>query len=285
MNKYTLLVVIIIIIAIYFFFTIYMRNIKKQVIVFDLDETLGCFVELGAFCDTIEKYNRKKLNFEEFYKIMELYPEFLRPNILKILNYLKEKKEEGNIYKVFVYTNNQGPKEWAQRIIMYLERKLNYKLFSKIIAAYKVNGKIIEHTRTTHDKTINDFIRSTNLSSNTEICFIDDLYHTKMDADNVYYIHVDPYYASIPFNILGQRYYKQNIENIYNKQHFINFIITNMERYEFSNIIKSSEKNKRDNLVSKELLEHLQNFIKINKINNRLTSKKRSKKNNRTLKK
>ena len=124
MNKYTLLVVIIIIIAIYFFFTIYMRNIKKQVIVFDLDETLGCFVELGAFCDTIEKYNRKKLNFEEFYKIMELYPEFLRPNILKILNYLKEKKEEGNIYKVFVYTNNQGPKEWAQRIIMYLERKL-----------------------------------------------------------------------------------------------------------------------------------------------------------------
>ena len=120
-KQYRILIVVIIIISIYFFLNIYMRNNKKQVIVFDLDETLGCFVELGAFCDTIEKYNKKKLDFEEFYRIMDLYPEFLRPNILKILTYLKEKKQKGDIYKVFIYTNNQGPKEWAERIRLYLE--------------------------------------------------------------------------------------------------------------------------------------------------------------------
>ena len=76
--KISILIIIIIFVLIYFFLNIYMRNNNKQVIVFDLDETLGCFVELGAFCDTIEKFNKKKLDSSEFYKLMDLYPEFLR---------------------------------------------------------------------------------------------------------------------------------------------------------------------------------------------------------------
>ena len=79
-----------------------MRNKEYRVIVFDLDETLGNFVELGVFCDTIEKYNKKKLDFNEFYKIMDMFPEFLRPNIIKILSYLKEKKQKGIINKIYI---------------------------------------------------------------------------------------------------------------------------------------------------------------------------------------
>ena len=38
----------------------------------------------------LENYNKKKLTFKEFYEIMEIFPEFLRPNILKITSdYLK----------------------------------------------------------------------------------------------------------------------------------------------------------------------------------------------------
>jgi len=102
---------------------------KNKIVVFDLDETLGQFEELGIFCDAIENYNKRKLNFDEFYTIMDTFPEFIRPNIIKILLYLKNKKQKGDCNKVMIYTNNQGPKEWAQNIKKYFEKKLRYNLF------------------------------------------------------------------------------------------------------------------------------------------------------------
>ena len=68
-------------------------------------------------------------------------------------------------------------------------KKINSKLFEQIIAAFKINGKIVEINRTTHEKCIDDFFRCTKLSCDIEICFIDDLHHPKMIHDNVYYIH------------------------------------------------------------------------------------------------
>ena len=41
-----------------------------------------------------------------------------------------------------------------------------YKIFDKIIAAYKVRNKIVEKCRTTHQKTISDFLKCTKLSVN-----------------------------------------------------------------------------------------------------------------------
>jgi len=259
-----------------------MRNNEKRVIVFDLDETLGCFVELGVFCDVIEKYNKKKLDLNEFYRIMDLFPEFLRPNMLEILTYLKDKKQQGELYKVFIYTNNQGPKEWTEKIRSFLEKKINYKLFDKVIGAYKVNGKIIEPTRTTHEKTISDFFRSTNLPKNTKICFIDDLYHSDMDVENVYYINIKPYLVSLPFSLMAERYYKQNMKLIDNKYKFTNFVNTQMKKYD----LHTSPKSIVDNEIGKELMENLQNFLKISKKQSKFkTKKKQTQKYNSTRKK
>lgn len=258
-----------------------MRNNDKRVIVFDLDETLGCFVELGAFCGIIEKYNRRKLTFEEFYNIMDIFPEFLRPNILSILRYLKDKKQKGDLYKVFIYTNNQGPKQWAENIRLYLERKIDYKLFDKVIGAYKVNGKIVEHTRSTHDKTITDFVRSTNLPNNTQICFVDDLYHAKMDNGHVYYINIMPYTVSLSPRIMAERYYKHNSNLINNKHVFINHIIRQMNRYNIDIVSKSYLDNKQDSNISKQLFVNLRNFLR--KMKNK-TKKVKSNKPNRTNK-
>jgi len=93
-----------------------MRTRATRVIVFDLDETLGHFVELGIFCDVIEKYQKSKLTTTEFNNIMDLFPIFLRTDILKILTYLKTQKQQGTLNKVYIYTNNNGPKEWTERI-------------------------------------------------------------------------------------------------------------------------------------------------------------------------
>ena len=61
------------------------------------------------------------LNQDFFNKTLDLYPEFNRPNIIKILNYLKHKKQTNMCHKIMIYTNNQGANDWAKMIISYFE--------------------------------------------------------------------------------------------------------------------------------------------------------------------
>ena len=69
-----------------------------KIVVFDLDETLGSFVEFGVFWDCLKRFLSKNteiiLTQEDFNTIIDLYPEFLRPNIIDILDYLKRKKHK-----------------------------------------------------------------------------------------------------------------------------------------------------------------------------------------------
>ena len=127
----------------------------SKIVVFDLDETLGYYVEFGMFWDAFKNFVKKQnlvinINQVLFNTILDLYPEFLRPNILNILNYLKQKKHTNHCHKLMIYTNNQGPDEWAQQIQSYFETKLNYKLFDQIIKAFKIRGKQVEICRTSH---------------------------------------------------------------------------------------------------------------------------------------
>jgi len=132
-----------------------------KIVIFDLDETLGYFQELSFFINAIENVLNKNINKEHFYNILDRYPEFLRPNILSILNLIKRKKQRNPNFKVMIYTNNQNPKQWALDIKDYFNHKLKYELFDKVIAAFKVNGEQIELCRTTHNKTYSNFIKYT----------------------------------------------------------------------------------------------------------------------------
>lgn len=278
-----ILIITIIILLLYLIFNIYMRTRETRVVVFDLDETLGHFVELGVFCDIIEKYKKSKLTTMEFNNIMDLFPVFLRTHMLPILSYLKEKKKKGILNKVYIYTNNNGPKEWAEKIRHYLERKIDYKLFDKIIGAYKVDGKIMEGGRTTHNKTVDDFLSITKLPRHTKICFLDDLYHEEMDTDNVYYLKVKPYHATIPFHVMAEKYYNYNYNSNSNtnsskthddKAAFIKFVVNNMSKYNLD--ISKDQKNQKnqqdqhqdedqdedEKAVSKEIFNGLKNFLK-----------------------
>ena len=105
----------------------------SKIVVFDLDETLGYFMELGMFWDALKGYikyaKHNKINIDQklFNNILDLYPEFLRPNIIEILNYLKKKKQSNHCNKLMIYTNNQGPVEWATYIMNYFNKKINYE--------------------------------------------------------------------------------------------------------------------------------------------------------------
>ena len=162
-----------------------------KIVVFDLDETLGYFIEFSIFWDALNAYIIEKqlvieLDHTMFVKILDLYPEFIRPNILSLLTYLKYKKQTNACDAVIIYTNNQGPKSWAENIQYYFETKLNYRLFNQNIGAFKVNGKRVELCRTSHEKTIYDLLKCSKLPKSTEICFFDDVFFPGMKGKNVY---------------------------------------------------------------------------------------------------
>ena len=241
--------------------------------VFDLDETLGYFMELGMFWDALKAYIKHKqikqnMNQSFFNSILDLYPEFLRPNIIIILNYLKNKKEKNHCDKLMIYTNNQGPLEWANYIMNYFENKINYKIFDQIIAAFKVKGKRVELCRTTHMKTHSDLIKCTKLPEETQICFLDDVYYPDMSNDKIYYINVKPYIYDLDFNEMTKRFINSDILGLkeldftYCKE----FILEFMKKYNYIYVRKNNESQNVDKIISKKILNHLHLFFKMKPI-------------------
>jgi hypothetical protein len=246
-----------------------------KVVVFDLDETLGYFFQLGQLWELLSyfmEYNKQnetlaQLSQKEFTELLNLYPEFLRPNIISILNYLKHKKEKRQCTRVMLYTNNQAPRSWATLIVEYLNNKINYGLFDQIISAFKVNGKRIEMCRTTHEKTVDDFIRCTKLPENTEICFLDDVHHPEMVGDNVYYIKVNPYVYNLPFYEVIDRFLKSTLGTQIVVQEkgiheFRNVVGEYMKRSPIVYVEKTKEEYEIDKIVSKKTMVLLQDFFK-----------------------
>jgi hypothetical protein len=266
-----------------------------KIVVFDLDETLGYFVEFGIFWDSLHRHlleyegdNGKILLQQDFNKILDLYPEFIRPNIINILMYLKHKKSSRCCHGMMIYTNNQAPKDWATNIISYFESKINYKLFDQIISAFKINGKKLEICRTTHDKTYHDLIKCTKLPQNAEICFLDDSYFPKMSNENVFYINIKPYIHDLNFSEMIDRFEKSNMYDkfISKKVDFKKHMNNYFREYNFEIVEKNREENNIDKILSKQIMVHLQEFFNKSSKNKTRRSKMGDKNNkNKTYKK
>lgn len=257
---------------------------STKIVVFDLDETLGYFMELGMFWDSLKeyvKYKQLKLTTDQklFNNVLELYPEFLRPDIIEILNYIKQKKQKNNCHKLLIYTNNQGPVEWAKYIITYFETKINSKLFDQIIAAFKVRGKRVEVCRTTHSKTHSDLIKCTKIPEESEVCFLDDVFYPDMANEKVYYINLKPYVYDLDFNLMITRFLSSNIIGlkIDNPTEFKTFMLGFMKKYNHIYVKKTEETQNIDKILSKKILQHLHIFFKRN--NEKKSNGKKTKRN------
>ena len=161
-----------------------------------------------------------------------------------------------------IYTNNQGPPEWAVSIKNYFDYKINYKLFDQIIAAFMVRGEQVELGRTSHDKTTEDLIRCTKLPSDVEICFIDDIYHSGMASDNVYYINVKPYRNYLSIDRMISSFLNSHMgKNIKNKEEFTSIIQAEFKKYNYKILPKSTDELDIDVIVGKKMLQHLKHFF------------------------
>ena len=267
----------------------------SKIVVFDLDETLGYFVEFGMFWDALQNFIKQQkisLIVDQilFNKVLDLYPEFLRPNIINILNYLKQKKKTKSCNKLMIYTNNQGPEEWAQQIQSYFETKIKYNLFDQIIKAFKIKGKQVELCRTSHTKKHTDLIRCTKIPETTEICFLDDAYHDGMINDKVYYINLKPYIHDLPFEIMIERFIESQIINIPSQNlepDFKTNMLQFMKQYRHTYVEKTKDAQNIDKILSKKILQHIQIFFNKKSQNNtiRKLNKNHNKTYNKTIKK
>jgi hypothetical protein len=277
-----------------------------KIVVFDVDETLGYFVQLGIFWDALNVYYKNQGDDENIFQtqqtqqdlfntLIEIYPEFLRINIVAILNYLKRKKEKGKCKHIMIYTNNHALKEWINLIINYFHEKINYKLFDRVIRAFKVNGKIIEMCRSSNEKKIGDLFNCTKIPANSQICFLDDVFYSNMVDENVYYIKLKPYTYNLPFQIMIQRFIACKYgKKIRDENKFINFMSNYIEQYKFVHAKKNEKDYELDKIVSKKIMIHLQTFFdkkwqkndSINNMNNNMDNimVKNKNKNNRTKK-
>lgn len=242
-----------------------------KIVVFDLDETLGYFVEFSVFWNCLQQYfiNEKIEYFftqEDFNQLFDLYPEFLRPNIMTLLKYLMYKKKSKCCHKMLIYTNNQGPKHWCKHLTSYFENKLKFELFDQIINAFKINGEVVEIGRTSHDKSFHDLIKCTKIPPNSEICFLDDSYYPEMANDHVYYINVKPYIHDLDFGEMIQRFWNSKIllTHFFKKESREEFE-TKMKcifiPYDYFVMPKTVEETNIDKIVSKQILIHLQEFF------------------------
>jgi hypothetical protein len=286
-------------------------NYKKTpiVIAFDLDETLGCFTDLDIlwkalqlYCNnsfnTISQYHGKNAfdkiddnDLQRFNKLLDLYPEFLRYGILSILEFLNQKKKRGLCDKIYIYTNNQCTPSWCKLIANYFNYKLNTDsdIFDHFIYAFKINNKIIEINRTTHEKTHTDFIKCTLLPKKTRLCFIDNTYFAEMCNDNVYYIQPVSYFHRLPINNIIDRFLSSSLcsEIIPTSQHYLlaDFLYVQFEKRGFNNtIMVSKQLLENDIFVAQKIMYHIKDFFyivqkkrktkKIKYLNGRFTRKR-----------
>lgn len=241
-----------------------MGNKENYAIVFDMDETLGSFSQLYKFWMLTKIFLKKEdLSNKYFFQILDLFPQFLRPQLLRLLKNIKNKKKLKICNYVMIYTNNNGPNDWANIIKDYLHYKLNYNLFDKIIRAFKIDGKKIEVCRTSHEKSYKDFINCTKLPKNTKVCFLDDVYHEEMVNDNVLYINIEPYHHNENYNVMCERFYKKNKNLFYtNLRDYINFININTSNHNLNALNKSIRQVNIEYLFTNHIINEINKFFK-----------------------
>jgi len=270
----------------------------EKIVVFDLDETLGSFGDMDALWSGFVEYIKLnqnnpvimpepaintndivvllddpskepgKLNQEWFNKLLAIYPEFLRTGILDILRFLLRKKNAGECFKMYIYTNNQCSSYWTHSISNYISKQLNQEnVFDQVVCAFKIRNQIVEPKRTTHDKTFQDFIQCSMMPKNVELCFIDNTYFSKMRHEKVYYIQPRGYYHGLSYLTMIDRLVKSGDFKEFTERDGFLLFIQNWFRTKGSasfSHVKSKQEYAIDGIVFEKMMFHIKEFFYMN---------------------
>lgn len=262
-------------------FGIYMGKKTKVAVVFDLDETIGHFWQIGNLWESIKYFKGNKFGERDFHKILDMFPHVFRPGIFEVFKYLKAQKIRDRNIKIVIYSNNQGPPAWANMIKRYIEKKINYKnLFDKVITAWKVNGVIYNKCRKTNEKTYSEIVRCAKLNKDTEIFFVDDAYHPRMYNKKIDYMHINRWIFGYNINYMVEKFLKSDCckkIGVSDKD----FLMDRMPPYMRSNTYgyikypNVSKPMQKDKIIGRQLLNNIKGFLS-EKNKKSVTNKKRT---------
>ena len=248
----------------------------SKVVAFDLDETLGSFGSLDVLWRGLIQLKKEnpgtpfKETQDNFDRLLDLYPEFLRTGILPILRLLSMKKQAGKCDGVFIYTNNQCPPSWTEMIVNYLSKKTNCvePLFDKLVLAFKLQTRPLETLRTSHEKLSRDLIRCIVLPTDTEIFFVDNTFYSGMKTKRVYYVQPKDYFHGLSISEIVQR-----ISSVYKEPAFWNQWFNGFYHEEPQLTQWMKDENA---IIAKKMMYHLQDFFVLTTM--RTTNKQRTQK-------
>ena len=237
-----------------------MKKINNM-FVWDADETLGSFGSLDEINIMMEKYLNMKVELtqKEIFILLDIFPEILRPNIIKVLSGLKRQKNKKGT-KIIIYTNNNGPNKWIDTMKTYIENKAGKGLFDKVIRAYKINGKQIEQNRTTDAKTYDDLKKCMGVEEIRNVCFIDDQAHDLFYDDHVDGLHIPPYFKTFTKEEVSERLLTSNfLKPDSDKNYFIWFVKNNYNPEKYFRNPNEILYSKLDDAI---LENHIKSFFK-----------------------
>lgn len=174
-------------------------NTPEKIVIFDFDETLGSFSEMNLIVHTLYSLRTKQdITFTEItFHICSLFPDYFRKDIFSALEFIRKSKENKDIHKIVMYTNNNGGKYWVSSVLEYIHHVLGCNLFDEVITSYQcLDEEQNDNRRISQEKQIADIKKIMYLHPHSEFIFFDDRYHEKMDSEFVYYIKINPYIYS-----------------------------------------------------------------------------------------
>lgn len=251
---------------------------SSVIVIFDLDETLGQFVQLGYFHQAITNYFGKQPTKKEFFELLDNYDKYFRPHIFNILDYVKVKKKKNKNLKVLIYSNNQFGYKWINHIKDYIHQRLQYDLFDIVIGPYKIGKQVYEPLRTSNKKQFSDLIKFIKCNDDTKIMFLDDTFFVGMNHPSIFYVLIEKYNFQYKLHDLINMYIR--MRNIKDSDTFKSYIIEYMKNIRYNEVKHTIHKG--DIRMSEDIMEYLKMFF--NKNLKPRTLKRKTKKMNKTRK-
>lgn len=256
-----------------------MPKCVTKVIVFDLDDTIGHFEEVAMFLNGLQIIiGKSRIPDKYIFKLLDLWRKFLRPGIMEIFETIKIEKKKNHCIKAVIYTNNMGPRSWTMTIKRYIEKKLRYKLFDRVITAWRPHEKT--NRRTTHSKTYSDLLKSTGYGKEAKFIFLDDQSHPYMIHPKIKYMHLYAYNYGIPLNKMINEYLDSHLGKVVPlsehkkfKQYMYQYLTSGSGYNKY--VVKRTRINKRDIKQFKIIRKELFKFLNINKTRSNRRVRKR----------
>lgn len=233
---------------------------RNKIIVFDLDETLGQFAELHIIYKCLTKILGRELGQGEFNRLFDMFPEFMRPGIITILEFLYHKKQQDAFSRLFLYTNNQCGGNWVKFIINYFHVKIKVvdkPLFEDPICAFKIRNKIVNIRRTSQDKSYSDLVQCAMFPPDTtEVCFIDNTYYEHMCEDRIYYILPKSYQHSVTKIEILRRMEKLDMLSSQNHLKFMDLLSSSIGEITHPAFLLETEMD-----ITRKIMFHVREFL------------------------